>query len=58
MWKCIVTIVSGILVKTCKPINRRHEKSYVNGYPIEREAILLLEGAKIELPPEKKEEIP
>jgi hypothetical protein len=49
MWKCIVTIVSGILVKTYKPIN---------GYHIEREAVLHPEGEEIELPPEKEEELP
>jgi hypothetical protein len=53
-----VMIVSEILVKTYKTINGRHEKSYVNGYPIEREAVLHLEGEEIELPPEKKEDIP
>ena len=51
-------MVSGILVKTYKPINGRHEKSYVNGYHIEREAVLHPEGTEIELPPEKEEEIP
>jgi hypothetical protein len=51
-------MVSGILVKTYKPINGRHEKSYVNGYHIEREAVLHPEGTEIELPPEKEEELP